>query len=150
MPYGLRRIASVRTMLTKGLCALVPFNVQEVMDAGGMFYGVNAVSGNLIVGLRPELPNGNGMVLGTSGSGKSLFVKLEILMLYLRFPNAKFYIVDPENEYAPLVHAMGGEVVDISPISETHFNPLDFYPDEKVRFCRKMRSRNLCFLCSKR
>lgn len=58
MPYGLRRIASVRTMLTKGLCALVPFNVQEVMDAGGMFYGVNAVSGNLIVGLRSELPNG--------------------------------------------------------------------------------------------
>ena len=52
-------------------------------------------------------------------------------MLYLRFPNAKFYIVDPENEYAPLVHAMGGEVVDISPISETHFNPLDFYPDGK-------------------
>lgn len=133
MPYGLRRIASVRTMLTKGLCALVPFNVQEVMDAGGMFYGVNAVSGNLIVGLRSELPNGNGMVLGTSGSGKSLFVKLEILMLYLRFPNAKFYIVDPENEYAPLVHAMGGEVVDISPISETHFNPLDFYPDGKSK-----------------
>ncbi|MCC2194221.1 helicase HerA domain-containing protein [Gemmiger formicilis] len=130
---GLRRIASVRTMLTKGLCALVPFNVQEVMDAGGMFYGVNAVSGNLIVGLRSELPNGNGMVLGTSGSGKSLFVKLEILMLYLRFPNAKFYIVDPENEYAPLVHAMGGEVVDISPISETHFNPLDFYPDGKSK-----------------
>lgn len=133
MPYGLRRIASVRTMLTKGLCALVPFNVQEVIDAGGMFYGVNAVSGNLIVGLRSELPNGNGMVLGTSGSGKSLFVKLEILMLYLRFPNAKFYIVDPENEYAPLVHAMGGEVVDISPISETHFNPLDFYPDGKSK-----------------
>ena len=133
MPYGLRRIASVRTMLTKGLCALVPFNVQEVMDAGGMFYGVNAVSGNLIVGLRSELPNGNGMVLGTSGSGKSLFVKLEILMLYLRFSNAKFYIVDPENEYAPLVHAMGGEVVDISPISETHFNPLDFYPDGKSK-----------------
>lgn len=131
--YGLRRIASVRTMLTKGLCALVPFNVQEVMDAGGMFYGVNAVSGNLIVGLRSELPNGNGMVLGTSGSGKSLFVKLEILMLYLRFPNAKFYIVDPENEYAPLVHAMGGEVVDISPISETHFNPLDFHPDGKSK-----------------
>ena len=46
--------------------------------------------------------------------------------VYLRYPNAKFFIVDPENEYAPLVKAMGGEVVDISPVSETHFNPLDF------------------------
>lgn len=47
-------------------------------------------------------------------------------MVYLRYPNAKFFIVDPENEYAPLVKAMGGEVVDISPVSKTHFNPLDF------------------------
>jgi len=131
MPYGLRRIASVRTMLTKGLCALVPFNVQEVMDAGGMFYGVNAVSGNLIIGLRSKLTNGNGMVLGTSGGGKSMFVKLEILMLFLRFPNAKFFIIDPKNEYAPLVRAMGGEVVNISPVSETHFNPLDFQLDKE-------------------
>ena len=131
MPYGLRRIASVRTMLTKGLCALVPFNVQEILDPSGIFYGVNAVSGNLIVGLRSKLVNGNGMVLGTSGGGKSLFVKLEILMLYLRYPKAKFYIVDPENEYAPLVRTMGGEVVDISPVSETHFNPLDFHYNEK-------------------
>lgn len=133
MPYGLRRISSVRTMLTKGLTALVPFNVQEVLDPGGIFYGVNAISGNLIIGLRSNLPNGNGMVLGTSGSGKSLFVKLEILMQYLRFPNAKIYIVDPENEYAPLVQALGGEVVDISPVSETHFNPLDFQYDENEK-----------------
>ena len=60
-----------------------------------------------------------------------MFVKLEILMLYLRYPKAKFYIVDPENEYAPLVRTMGGEVVDISPVSETHFNPLDFHYNEK-------------------
>ena len=46
--------------------------------------------------------------------------------MYLRYPNAKFFIVDSENEYVPLVKAMGGEVVDISPVSETHFNPLDF------------------------
>ena len=126
MPYGLRQISSMRTMLTRGLTALVPFNVQEILNPGGIFYGVNSISGNLIVGLRSKQANGNGMVLGTSGSGKSLFVKLEILMVYLRYPNAKFFIVDPENEYAPLVKAMGGEVVDISPVSETHFNPLDF------------------------
>lgn len=85
MPYGLRRIESVRTMLTKSLTALVPFNTQEILTPGGICYGRNAVTGNLIIGLRTTLVNGNAMVVATSGGGKSMFVKLEILMLYLRF-----------------------------------------------------------------
>ena len=79
MPYGLRRIKSTRTMLTKSLTALVPFNTQEVFVPGGIYYGVNAVSGNLIIGLRTKLINGNAMVVATSGGGKSMFVKQEIL-----------------------------------------------------------------------
>lgn len=133
MPYGLRRIKSTRTMLTKSLTALVPFNTQEVFVPGGIYYGVNAVSGNLIIGLRTKLINGNAMVVATSGGGKSMFVKQEILELYLRFPHACFYIVDPENEYAPLVQALGGEVVNISTDSNTHFNPLDFRYDSLTR-----------------
>ena len=82
MPYGLRRIESVRTMLTKSLTALVPFNTQEILTPGGICYGRNAVTGNLIIGLRTTLVNGNAMVVATSGGGKSMFVKLEILMLY--------------------------------------------------------------------
>lgn len=133
MPYGLRRIKSTRTMLTKSLTALVPFNTQEVFVPGGIYYGVNAVSGNLIIGLRTKLINGNAMVVATSGGGKSMFVKQGILELYLRFPHACFYIVDPENEYAPLVQALGGEVVNISTDSNTHFNPLDFRYDSLTR-----------------
>ena len=79
MPYGLRRIKSTRTMLTKSLTALVSFNTQEVFVPGGIYYGVNAVSGNLIIGLRTKLINGNAMVVATSGGGKSMFVKQEIL-----------------------------------------------------------------------
>ena len=74
MPYGLRRIKSTRTMLTKSLTALVPFNTQEVFVPGGIYYGVNAVSGNLIIGLRTTLINGSAMVVATSGGGKSMFV----------------------------------------------------------------------------
>ena len=132
MPYGLRRIESVRTMLTKSLTALVPFNTQEILTPGGICYGRNAVTGNLIIGLRTTLVNGNAMVVATSGGGKSMFVKLEILMLYLRFTKARFYIVDPENEYAPLVQELGGEVVNISVDSSTYFNPLDFKPDKST------------------
>lgn len=67
MLYGSRQISSMRTMLTRGLTVLVPFNVQEILNPGGIFYGVNPISGNLIVGLRSKQANGNGMVLGTSG-----------------------------------------------------------------------------------
>ncbi|WP_370841997.1 VirB4-like conjugal transfer ATPase, CD1110 family [Gemmiger formicilis] len=133
MPYGLRRIESVRTMLTKSLTALVPFNTQEILTPGGICYGRNAVTGNLIIGLRTSLVNGNAMVVATSGGGESMFVKLEILMLYLRFTKARFYVVDPENEYAPLVQELGGEVVNISVDSATHFNPLDFKYDKATK-----------------
>ena len=85
---------------------------------------------NMLVLVCTSLVNGNAMVVATSGGGKSMFVKLEILMLYLRFTKARFYVVDPENEYAPLVQELGGEVVNISVDSATHFNPLDFKYDK--------------------
>ena len=133
MPYGLRRIENMRTMLTDNVAALVPFNTQEILVPGGIYYGVNAVSGGLIIGSRTKLVNGNAMVIATSGAGKSLFVKQEILELYLRYPKAKFYIVDPENEYRALVEALGGIVIDISVDSATFFNPLDFTMDADTK-----------------
>lgn len=133
MPYGLRRIANLRAMTTKGVASLIPFNTQEVLVPGGIYYGVNAISGNIIIGLRTVLINGNAMVIATSGGGKSLFVKQEILELFLRFLKAKFYIVDPENEYGPLVRELGGIVVDIAVDSTTYFNPLDFTYDPSTK-----------------
>lgn len=129
MPYGLRRLENVHTMVTKNVTALVPFNTQEVLIPGGIYYGVNDMSGNLIVGLRTELMNGNAMILATSGSGKSMFTKQEIMELFLRFPKARFYLVDPENEYRPLVEELGGIVVDISVESRTYLNPLEYKPE---------------------
>lgn len=129
----MRRIANLRAMTTKGVASLIPFNTQEVLVPGGIYYGVNAISGNLIIGLRTVLINGNAMVIATSGGGKSLFVKQELLELFLRFLKAKFYIVDPENEYGPLVRELGGIVVDISVDSTTYFNPLDFTYDPSTK-----------------
>ena len=129
MPYGLRRLENVHTMVTKNVTAMVPFNTQEVLVPGGIYYGVNDMSSNLIVGLRTELMNGNAMILATSGSGKSMFTKQEIMELFLRFPKARFYIVDPENEYRPLVSELGGIVVDISVESRTYLNPLEYKPE---------------------
>ena len=132
MPYGLRRVESSHMMLTRSVTALVPFVAQEVQSPQGIFYGRNAITGNLIVGDRTKLINGNAMVIATSGSGKSMSVKMEILMEYLRWPNARFILVDPENEYELLVKALGGEAIKVSVDSQTHFNPLDYHYDPKT------------------
>lgn len=147
MPFGIRRIENMRTMVTSNVTALVPFNTQEVVIPGGIYYGVNAMSGNLIVGLRSKLVNGNSMVIATSGAGKSLFVKQEVIELYLKFPKAKFYIIDPENEYRPLVEALGGVIVDISVDSDTHFNPMDFTFETPKRLPHMAKVEFILSLC---
>ena len=133
LPYGLRRIENMRTMLTEDVAALVPFHTQEVLHPGGIYYGINTMSGNLIIASRAMLVNGNGMIVATSGGGKSLFAKAEILARFLRFLLAKFLIVDPENEYGAETHALGGVVIDISVDSKTYFNPLDFVYDPAAK-----------------
>jgi len=132
MPYGLRRIENMRTLITESVAGIIPFHTQEVLDRDGIYYGVNAVSGNLIIGSRSQLVNGNGMIVATSGGGKSMFAKAEILARYLHFPLARFYLIDPENEYGAVVHALSGVVVDIAVDSKTYFNPLDFVYDPET------------------
>ena len=126
LPYGLRRIDAMRTLTTESTAVLMPFKSQEVQDAGGVYYGVNAVSHNLIICNRGNLLNGNGFVLGVSGSGKSMAAKQEFTSLALS-TNHDLIVVDPEREYGPLVRALGGEVITISASNpdNSHINALD-------------------------
>ena len=124
LPYGLRKIHALRTLTTESAAVLMPFRAQEIMEAGGVYCGTNALSGNLIVVDRKKLLNGNGFVLGVSGSGKSFFAKREILFLLL-FTQDEIIIADPQNEYEPLVTALGGAFFDMSPTSEYHLNAMD-------------------------
>ena len=79
LPLGLRRIDALRTLTTEALAVLMPFKAQEVRDRGGVYYGQNVISKNLIIANRKELLNGNGFVLGVSGSGKSFMAKQEMV-----------------------------------------------------------------------
>lgn len=124
LPYGLRKIDTLRTLTTESAAALVPFSSQEIRHRGGIYYGVNATSRNLIVCDRCKLLNSNGFILGVSGSGKSFAAKEEITSIALSTDD-DIIIVDPEREYAPLVRALGGEVVQISAGSANHINALD-------------------------
>lgn len=124
LPYGLRKIDTLRTLTTESAAALVPFSSQEIRHRNGIYYGVNATSRNLIVCNRRQLLNGNGFILGVSGSGKSFAAKEEITSIALSTDD-DILIVDPEREYAPLVRALGGEVVQISAGSPNHINAMD-------------------------
>lgn len=124
LPFGLRRIDALRTLTTEALAVLMPFKAQEIHDQGGVYYGQNVISKNLIIANRKELLNGNGFVLGVSGSGKSFTAKREIVNLALATGD-DILVIDPESEYRPLIEGLGGEVIDISATSANHINALD-------------------------
>ena len=124
LPYGLRRVKTTRTLTTESTAVLMPFRVQEIQDAGGIYYGVNAVSRNLLICNRKRLLNPHGFILGVSGSGKSFSMKEAITFIALS-TNDDIIIIDAEREYGDLIRALGGVVIEISPSSPHHINPLE-------------------------
>ena len=121
------------TLTTESTAVLIPFRAQEIMQTGGIYYGQNAVSKNMIVADRRKLLNGNSFRLGVSGSGKSFSAKEEIVSIALS-TNDDILILDPESEFGFLVEALGGEIIRISAASNTHLNALDMdkaYGDER-------------------
>lgn len=129
LPYGLRRIEALRTLTTESTAVFMPFKTQEVMDTNGLFYGVNAISHNLILCNRKLLQNGNGWILGVPGSGKSFFAKFEMILNILYNTEDEIIIVDPEGEYKNIMKALGGEHIVISAASNNHINALEMVKD---------------------
>ena len=115
LPIGTRKINAFRTLTTESLAVLMPFKVQEIMDKGGIYFGENAISHNLIMCNKANLMNQSAFLLGVPGSGKSFSAKELITFLILN-TNDDIMICDPEGEYAPLIEAMGdlGSVIRVS------------------------------------
>lgn len=125
LPFGHTKIMAVRTLTTESLAVLMPFKVQEVMDRGGIYFGQNAISHNLIMCLKEYLLNYSAFRLGVPGSGKSFGAKMELVMIALMFPEDDILVCDPENEYSALIKALCGEVIRIAPGSDDHINAMD-------------------------
>ena len=115
LPAGPPQISTVRTLTTESLAVFMPFKVQEIRDRGGIYFGENAISGNLILCNRENLLNQSAFLLGVPGSGKSFCAKELITFLILNTDD-DILICDPEGEYSPLVRAMGdlGSVIRIA------------------------------------
>ena len=129
MPFGTRKIDTLRTLTTESLAVFIPFRVQEIRHDNGVYYGQNVISKNMIIADRKRLLNGNSFILGVSGSGKSFIAKEEIVSIMLRDSNADIIIVDPEREESSLVKSLGGEVIKISATSGNHINAMDMNKD---------------------
>ncbi|WP_068612499.1 VirB4-like conjugal transfer ATPase, CD1110 family [Paenibacillus tuaregi] len=132
IPYGLNLIKASRTLTTESTAIFMPFTNQELFQENGMYYGLNAVSRNLIMFNRLSLKNPNGFILGTPGSGKSFAAKREMINVLLNTDD-DVIIIDPEREYTRLVSNFKGEVIHISAGSKNYINPLDMtmdYADE--------------------
>ena len=129
LPLGLNQIPIKRALTTTSTAIFVPFTTQELfMEGESLYYGLNALSNNMIMVDRKKLKNPNGLILGTPGSGKSFSAKREITNAFF-VTTDDIIICDPEGEYYPLVHALGGQVIHISPTSHDYINPMDINLD---------------------
>ena len=135
VPIGVNNIGIQRALTTSSTAIFVPFTTQELFSDSpeALYCGLNALSNNMIMVDRKMLKNPNGLILGTPGSGKSFSAKREITNAFL-VTNDDIYVCDPEAEYNPLIHALKGQVVKLSPTSKDYLNPLDIninYSDEE-------------------
>ena len=125
LPLGLNQIHIQRGLTTSSTAIFVPFTTQELFQSGeALYYGLNALSNNMILADRKKLKNPNGLILGTPGSGKSFSAKREIVNVFL-ITQDDIIICDPEAEYFSLVETLHGQVIRISPTSTQHVNPMD-------------------------
>jgi type IV secretory pathway VirB4 component len=123
--FGIQEFKRVVNLSSSCLAMFIPFKTQEINDENGVYYGINQLSQNAIFADKKKLKNHNGLILGQSGSGKSVYSKSEMISIYLNYPDDQIIIVDPQSEYGPVVDRMHGTVICFDTKKEFFLNPMD-------------------------
>ncbi|HBU13276.1 MAG TPA: hypothetical protein DEB31_11345 [Clostridiales bacterium] len=124
LPYGLRYIDALQAVNSAATGVLIPFTTKEIRDPGGICYGVNAISGNIITINRASYINPHAFIIGTSGGGKSFFVKMEAAQAFL-ITDDDLLFIDPSGEYMELARLFGALPIRIFAGSAHHINVMD-------------------------
>ena len=147
LPLANNLVPIKRALTTTSTAIFVPFTTQELfMEGDSLYYGLNAVSNNMIMADRKQLKNPNGLILGTPGSGKSFSAKREITNVFFTTTD-DIIVADPEGEYYPLVEALGGQVIHISSTSRDYINPMDIELEENMDDVLRLKSELILSFC---
>lgn len=152
LPLCINDLSIKRMLTTENAALFIPFSTQELMQKNGMYYGLNALSKNVLLFNRLNSKNQNGLILGQPGSGKSFSAKREMINVFLTTDD-DIYVIDPENEYAPTVETLGGERIHLQAGSNIYINPFDMdihygeSEDEASADPVTMKSDYICMLC---
>lgn len=129
LPIGNNKVLLRRRMLSYSLRCIIPFSVKDIEMENGMYYGLNAESGNLILYNRVNpKTSSNGCILGMPGAGKSFAAKREMVNVLLNTDD-EIYVIDPEREYLSLAQSMNGSIVKLAVGSDARLNPFDLNLD---------------------
>ena len=130
LPLGQDRLFVTRNMDTTSVASTFPFTSYEISHPNGIFYGINTLNNSLVIVDRFSFENANSVVFGKSGSGKSFLVKLEVLRQMMF--DTEILIIDPEDEYKTLSHALDGEYISFAKDSEVKINPFALLSDDRT------------------
>lgn len=122
LPIGGRQVDYARFFLNSSSVAFQPFHAQDVMDKDGMMLGINRTTRNFIYGDRKLLPNPHGLIVGFSGTGKSMYIKLTEISQTLLSTDEDIIMIDPQNECEEMIKGYGGSYFDLTPQSGTYLN----------------------------
>lgn len=125
LPLCVNELDVCRQYTTENVSVFIPFTSQELKQDNAIFYGLNSTTKNMILYDRLSGNNYNSLIFGKSGTGKSFTTKIEMVSVLLNKKDAQVYVIDPQGEYYPLANYLHGKVIEISPTSPTHINPLD-------------------------
>jgi len=124
LPLGNKQVYGERLVTSETVGAMIPFDVKEIRQTNGLYYGLHAINHNMIIYNRLSDLNPNGCILGMPGAGKSFAAKREMINVLLNTDD-EIYIIDPEREYMPIANALNGSIIKISNGSDTYINPFD-------------------------
>ena len=140
LPIGGRQVRHRRAFLTSSLVSLQPFFSQDLCDRGGFFYGLNRTTKQLVIKDRKQLASPHGMIVGHTGSGKSMEIKMTEVSQTLLSTSDDLTVIDPQNEMQDICAVFGGQFIDFTPKSECHINPMEI--PEEIRSAGEGALRN--------